>query len=247
MSKELAIQNAVAVREPSLVEIIQQAISTPNFDVGTIERIIALKERMDDQGRRNAFAAAMSRLQSKLPQIDKRGRITVGGQERSRYARIEDIDVQVRPYLAEEGFSFTWNSRPAEAPDEVRYIGTLTHHLGHSEDKYVDLPIENELSSQGKLMMTKVQKRGSTLSYAIRTLLRMHLNLVMRDEDNDGQGNPELITAKDLSAIVALLDSTGSSRPGFLVFMKVEQLEDIQRRDVPRAMAALKAKIKRPA
>lgn len=243
MSKELAIQNAVAVREPSLVEIIQQAISTPNFDVGTIERIIALKERMDDQGRRNAFAAAMSRLQSKLPQIDKRGKIMErdSNKVRSTYAKIEDLDGQIRPFLAEEGFAFSYDTQPGINVGEIRILGTMTHCEGHSVTKQIDLPIDTGGAK------SKVQERSSTVSVGIRNLLRMHLNLVMREVDDDGQGVADTVSAKDLSAIVALMESTGSSQPGFLAYMKVERLEDIPRRDVPRAMAALKSKIKRPA
>jgi len=241
VSKELQTQ-----REPSLVEVIQQIVQMPAGEgldrVAMLERLVALKERSDEQARKQAFASALASLQAELPQIDKKGRIEVGGQTRSRYARVEDIDVQIRPFLAKWGFSFSWETQPSPIPEEVRYIGRMTHSAGHWEEKTIDLPIENELSSSGKLMMTKVQKRGSTLSYAIRTLLRMHLNLVMRDEDNDGQGNIELITAKDLATVKEQIAATETDVPLFLEYMKVKTFEEIQRRDVPKAMAALRAK-----
>lgn len=236
MSKDLAVRDER--RELSLMDVIQQAIATPGFDVGTLERIIALKERTDDQERRNAFAAAMSRLQAKLPQIDKRGKIIVQGQERSRYAKLEDLDMQIRPYLAEEGFAFSYDTEPAG--NEIRIIGKLSHSAGHFELKRIDMPIDDGGAK------SKVQQRGSTLTYGIRQLLKMHLNLVMRDEDNDGQGNVELVSAKDLIDIKAMIEKTDANLSLFLKFMNVEKLEDIQRRDVPRAMNALKAKAKRP-
>src|SRR6185312_12129303 len=151
------------------------------------------------------------------------------GEVRSTYARVEDIDVQVRPFLAKHGFSFSWNTAPAAATDEVRYIGTMSHSAGHAEEKFIDLPIENEVSDKGKLLMTKVQKRGSTLSYAIRTLLRMHLNLVMREEDNDGQGNISLITAKELADVKSQIEATNTDPSKFLEYLKVASFEDIQR------------------
>lgn len=250
MSKELqqSAQSQLAKREPTTLEIIGQIANSPNFgpaQMDVLERMIALKERTDAQERKEAFAAALAALQAELPQIDKRGKIIiVQGSERSRYARVEDIDNVIRPYLAKHGFSFAWDTEPSPAAGEIRYVGKLTHQRGHFEDKHVDLPIEDELSSQGKLLMTKVQKRGSTLSYAIRTLLRMHLNLVMRDEDNDGQGNVELVTAKDLTLIKELLAKVGGDGESakFLAWMKVDKFEDIQRRDVTRALSFLRAK-----
>lgn len=241
----LAAAQQVA-REPSTMDLMQQIISMPGSEgldkVAMLERLVALKERTDEQSRKEQFSAALSRLQAKLPQIDKRGKIEVQGQVRSRYARVEDIDVQVRPYLSEEGFSFSWDTESAPAPGEVRYVGTLTHCAGHAEKKHIDMPIEDEMSSTGKLLMTKVQKRGSTLSFAIRTLLRMHLNLVMRDEDNGGQGNVDLVSAKDLSVIKTMISDTETDLPRFLKYMGVETLEDIARRDVQRALVSLKAK-----
>ncbi len=96
-------------------------------------------------------------------------------------------------------------------------------------------------------MMTKVQKRGSTLSYAVRTLLRMHLHLVMREEDNDGQGVANLIQAKDLETIKAMLTEKGADSAKFLGWLKVERFEDIPAREVPRAISFIRAKEKKVA
>lgn len=233
MSKELA------VREPSLVEVIQQIVQMPAAEgldrVSMLERIVALKERTDEQSRKNAYAAAMAALQAELPQIDKRGRIMKDGNVRSTYARIEDLDAQVRPYLAKHGFCFSYDTKPADKANEIRIIGTMTHCEGHSETRQIDMPIETGA-------MSEQQKRGSTLSHGIRAILRMHLNLVMRNEDDDAAGNPELITAKDLSAIKDLIHSTEADVEKFLVYLKAESFEEIQRRDVPKAMALLRAK-----
>jgi hypothetical protein len=231
----------VAVREPSLVDLMQQIVSMPASEgldrVAMLERIVALKERADEQERRNQFAAAMAALQAELPQIDKRGKIMnkEGTAVRSRYALIEEMDVQIRPYLATHGFCFSYDTKPADKPNEIRILGTMTHRMGHSETKQIDMPVETGA-------MSDQQKRASTLSHGIRAILKMHLNLVMRGVDDDTQGNPELITAKDLAVIKELIASTGADEVKFLLFLKVENFEEIQRRDVPKAMALLRAK-----
>lgn len=233
------MSNELAVREPSAFDLMQQIISMPGSEgldkVAMLERLVALKERTDDQSRKNAYAAAMAALQAELPQIDKRGKIMKDGNVRSTYARIEDLDAQVRPYLAKHGFCFSYDTKPADKPNEIRIIGTMTHCEGHSETKQIDMPIETGA-------MSDQQKRGSTLSHGIRAILRMHLNLVMRGEDNDAAGNAELITAKDLASVKELIASTEADEDKFLSYLKVEFFEDIQRRDVPKAMALLRAK-----
>lgn len=229
----------LARREPTIVDVIQQAVNTPGFDIDKLERLIALKERTDDQTRKNLYAAAMAALQAELPQIDKRGKIMKGegtnATVRSTYARIEDLDAQIRPYLAKHGFCFSYDTRPADKPSEIRIIGTMTHSAGHSELKQIDMPIETGA-------MSDQQKRGSTLSHGIRAILRMFLNLVMRGEDNDAAGNPELITAKDLATVKELLAKVGGDEAKVLLWLKVEKFEDIQRRDVPKALSFLRAK-----
>lgn len=242
MSTDL-VRREEDTREPSVMEIIQSAINTPGLDesrMAVIERLIALKERSDDQSRRNAYAAAMSRLQSKLPQIDRRGKIVVGTQERSRYARMEDLDAQIRPFLAEEGFAFSFDSAPGQNGD-IRFIGKLSHRDGHSELKQIDMPVDNGGAK------SKVQERGSTLSYAIRQLLRMHLNLVMRDEDNDGTGDPQTLSPREVDELKSMFAQAfpqpKTEETRFLKWMHVEKWEDILRRDVGKATNFLRGKI----
>ncbi len=132
MSTELTRQED---REPSTMEMIARITSSPDFNAAkmdVVERLVALKERTDAQARENSYAAAMADLQAELPQIDKHGKIIVQGSLRSTYARIEDIDAQVRPYLAKHGFSFSWNTEAAPTPGEIRYNGTVTHRAGYS-------------------------------------------------------------------------------------------------------------------
>lgn len=231
----LTVRNEAPVEE-SLLSVILRVANGPNgANVEVMERLLGMKERIDDQERRTAFAAAMSRLQAKLPQINRTGKIMVSGQERSRYAKLEDLDAQIRPYLAEEGFAFSYDTAQGQG-GEILFIGKLSHCGGHFELKQISMPIDNGGAK------SKVQERGSTLSYAVRQLLRMHLNLVMRDEDNDGQGNLEKIGQSDSDTIRDLIDSTKSDKTRFLSFMGVAKVEDILKRDSQKAFNALRTK-----
>ena len=218
-----------------LLAVIARAVSDPKMDVEKMERLLALQERVMESQRRIAFAEALARLQAKLPQINKDGRIIVKGTERSRYARIEDIDVAIRPLMAEEGFAFSFDSDSADTK-VFKLSCKLSHQMGHSETKFLTLPLD---ASEYR---TNVQSIGSTLSYGKRYLIKMHLNLVEAGEDDDGQGGSKPITEDQAKDLGTMLQDVKGDLQGFLKFMGVSKLEAILSKDYQKAISAIEAK-----
>src|SRR5712691_4864702 len=109
ITNEAREETALEVRPSDLLSVIANAVADPRMDVEKMQRLLDMHMQITTENRKVAFAAAMSRLQAKLPQINKEGRIIVKGVERSRYARIEDIDLAIKPLMAEEGFSFSFD------------------------------------------------------------------------------------------------------------------------------------------
>lgn len=221
--------------QENLLTVIARAVANPALDVEKMERLLAMHERITDQQRKTAFADAMSRLQAKLPQINKQGRIIVKGVERSRYARIEDIDRAIRPYLAEEGFSFSFDSESTDAK-LFKLSCKLSHREGHSETKFLILPLD---ASEYR---SNVQSIGSTVSYGKRQLIKMHLNLIERGEDDDGQGGAKPITAEQAKKLVADAIELKLDHAKFLVYMGAEKIEAILARDWQKADNFMKAR-----
>ncbi len=206
----------------STLAAIVRAASDPATDVSKLERLLALHERLLTDQRRTSYMAAMARLQAKLPQISKTAAITNrDGEVRNRYAKLEDIDVVVRPLCAEEGFSFSFDSEAGGSAGS-KYICTMSHRDGHAETKTLFLPIDSGGTGRGA-----VQNAGSSLSYARRYLLSMHLNIITRDEDNDGNGAPALVTAEQAEQLRRELAEVGGSEARFLVWLGVSALEDV--------------------
>ena len=109
---------------------ITRAAIDPNVDVAKLERLLAIQERLLADQRKTAFMAALARLQEKLPQIAKAGVILDrDGRSRNRFAKIEDIDVAIRPLCAEEGFSFSFDSKTSGPL--IEYTCTMHHREGH--------------------------------------------------------------------------------------------------------------------
>src|SRR5678815_4385090 len=96
-------KNYLEKREPSVLDLIQQALASKQ-DVETLRGLLELQKDFMRMQAEQAYIAAMVRLQSKIPQIDKYGQ-----GKNSKFAKLEDIDAIIRPLLAEEGFSFSFD------------------------------------------------------------------------------------------------------------------------------------------
>jgi hypothetical protein len=229
-------ETAVEVQHPTnMLAVIAQAAVDPRCDITKMERLLAMQQTIMKDQREAAFAGAMSRLQAKLPQIQKSGAIIVKGTERSRYAKIEDIDVAIRPLLAEEGFSFSFDSDSSDGK-LFKLSAKLSHREGHSETKHLVLPID---SSDYR---SNVQSIGSTVSYGKRQLIKMHLNLIECGEDDDGAGGAKPISPAQAAAIATSLVEVGFDQGRFLKFMGVAEVADILARDYQKAQSAIEEK-----
>ena len=230
--------------ETSMVlEGISRAALDPHVDVQKLERLLDIQERLLVDQRRTAFRAALARLQEKLPQIAKSGNILgTNGQVRNKFAKIEDIDVVIRPLCAEEGFSFSFDSKAASG-GMIEFTGTLHHREGHAETKTMTLPVDTGAGRNA------VQSVGSSTSYARRYLISMHLNLITRDEDDDGMGGAgkDPITPTQVNELRKGLEACGGDPARFLKWLGVESIDQIRLSQYGRAIKFIEEKARQRA
>lgn len=237
----VTVHQETALEKPAdLLTIIQRLVDGP-LDlqkVEVLERMLAMQERVSAQQREAAFADSMARLQAKLPHIDKSGKILNRDKTvRSRYSKIEDIDIALRPLCAEEGFSNSFDE--VDCVGEMRRFSlTTTHRLGHAVTKFKSMPFDKDQ------YRSPAQSEGSTTSYAKRQLFKMMFNIIEEGEDNDGEGSAEPITEEDIRELTTMIQDTKSNLKGFLDYMGVDNLKDILRRDLRKAFTALERKKK---
>jgi ERF superfamily len=228
---ELAPPQETALRRESatILDTIARAASDPAVDVAKLERLLALQESYMADQRRKAFMAALARLQARLPQITKSGTILDrDGGLRNKYAKIEDIDAAIRPICADEGFAFAFDSQPK--PAGIEYSCAMSHRDGHTETKTLVLPVDTGAGRNA------VQSIGSTTSYARRYLLGMHLNLITRDEDDDGNASGALpVTAEQAAHLRKELAAVGGSDSRFLNWLAAPSFEEIRAANYDRA------------
>jgi hypothetical protein len=230
-----------------MLALIDRYVRDPTISVERLERILALKERMDLKEAEIEFNEAKASLSEKLASyrivrtksvlydIDKNNKAK-GQQEAFKYAPLEDIDKIVRPLLVEAGMdvSYTTSAREREGGGAV-ITARLTHRSGHFQEASIPIPLD---TTGGK---SNTQAMGSTFSYGRRYTLCMLLNIVTIGEDDDGSGG--YIDDAQAKTIRELMISAGADEPRFLKYMHAPSVEEIAFRDYRKAISALDEKI----
>lgn len=229
--------------EETPLQAILRIASDPNLRIEVMDRLVELHERAQAMARQVAFRRDLANLQQEIPQITKEGRILDRNEGvRNKYAKLEDVDATIRPLLAKYGFAVSYDSEAVQK--DTKYLCHLSHREGHRETNSLVLPLDTGAGRNA------VQSVGSTTSYARRYLLYLHLNIVTRDQDNDGEDIVK-VTQDQEHQLIELQESTAANRNAsdvaddakkFLRYMGVPTFGDILARDYEKARAALKAK-----
>ena len=183
------MSQAVATRtdDPSggLLAFIERASRDPEFDVVKFESLLRMQREILAEQARREFNQAMSEAQAEmLPVIRDATNIHTS----SKYARLETIDAQMRPVYTKHGFAVRYGSEPSPHQGWIRIVCTVSHVGGYAETNYLDAP-PDAAGSQGKSNKTPVQAVGSSVTYLRRYLLAMVFNIVLANDDDDGEAS----------------------------------------------------------
>lgn len=168
------------------VSMFERLALDPSVDVGKLEKLIEMQERIMRHNAKAAFNAAFAKMQPAIPEVDEKGKIVAKGSVRSTYARLEDIHAAIKPILAAHGFAIRHRT---EFPKDglIRVVGILSHEQGHAEESIFEAPMDRSE------YRTDIQSMGSTVSYGRRYTTLDLLNIATRNQDNDGStaGRPQ--------------------------------------------------------
>lgn len=225
----------VIVGADAYLDMIERAARDPAVDIDKVERLMSMRERLMDRHAKEAYASALSEMQTELPSIAERGKIDIGRGKPQSYALWEDINDAVKPVLAKFGFALSFRTGRAEG--QVFVTGVLSHRAGHSEETTMHLPLDTSGSKNA------VQAVGSSTSYGKRYTAAALLNLTSRGEDDDGKagGAGPKVTGDQAGELQELLDSVGASKADFLAWAKVERLTDIPAGKFAACVSAIKS------
>lgn len=153
-------------------------------DISTIEKLVNLQTEFEAKEARKAFFAAMSKLQSNLPVIEKKGTAKFdhrqgGGTTEYSFAKLDDIAKALKPLLYDHGFSYRYEQTQDNGIINVTCV--VTHESGHEER----MSMSAMADQSGK--KNAIQQVASTVSYLRRYTLTGAFGISTADEDNDAQ------------------------------------------------------------
>lgn len=174
MSTELVKQDQGAVAPRDTMSVVAAAAADSSVDAAKMKVLQEILHKEQDRTAEQAFNAAMVACQAEIPQVLKRAKTNNG-----TYARLEDMDREIRPVYQAHGFAVMIDS-PTRNGNEMTFTATVIHSAGHSRPVNLTLDIDSQGAKNG------AQKCGSTVAYGRRYLLKMAFNIVEAGEDTDG-------------------------------------------------------------
>lgn len=230
------------VYEPdSLLNFVAMAVRDPATDVAKLETLLRMQREIVADEARLAFNRAMSLVQSEMQPVV---RDAENSETKSRYARLETIDAVIRPIYSRHGFSLSFNELPAERPG-IKIACDVAHSGGHSAAYSLEAVLD-VAGPKGGINKTPLHGLGSAVSYLQRYLTRMIFNVVLRNEDNDGnwRGSTIRLTAAQCDELNALMRETFTLEAKFLAAMcpGLTAIEEAPGADFLRLRNALRTK-----
>ena len=235
------MSTAIAVRDSSLLAMIERVATTPEMDLGKLERLIELQERVLAQQARMDYAAAMSAVQGQVGAVCRAAENT---QTHSRYALLDDVLRALVPIATEHGFSLSFSAGVSPSAGERRTCCTVMHSGGHAEDYTIDLPLDG-VGIAGKSNKTPIHSVKSAHTYGRSMLTQMIFNVALTGEsDDDGNGaTVDTITADQAAEIDDLVTRTGADRAAFLRFVGASDMASIRASKYAQAVTMLRRKL----
>lgn len=154
--------------------------------IETIERLMALQEKMLARQAEIDFNEALNRVQSKIKRVSAD---LENSQTHSRYASYAAIDRAIRPIYSEEGFSLSFTEEDCPKPEHVRIVCFVSKGA-YTRQYRKDMPADGK-GAKGGDVMTKTHAAAAADSYAKRYLVKDIFNVAIGADDDDGNLMPE--------------------------------------------------------
>ncbi|MFE3839636.1 ERF family protein [Pseudogemmobacter sonorensis] len=171
----------VATAPDAMVSVIERVMLDPSVDIEKMERILAMKERMDAQHARVSFASALAAARAEIPPIVKDATVdftSAKGRTHYKHETLSGIAKVIDPILSKHGLSYRF--RTEQGNGGVRVTCIIAHAAGHSEETSL------ACAPDGSGSKNAFQAVGSAVTYLQRYTLKAALGL-SAEVDDDAQ------------------------------------------------------------
>lgn len=237
--------NIIPASDAPMVAMIERIVMDPSVPIERLERMLAMKERMEDRARedldrraKNAFFAAKAKCQAELPVVTKNKN---NSHTKSNYADLAAIEQQAMPIIHRHGFAVSFQPDGYNEKGELRIKWEVAHEEGHSQSDVAGIPLDNA-GSQGKVNKTGTQAFGSTATYGRRYLLCMLFNISTGD-DRDGNRTEDngAISEEQVRELWKIIENVGAHADKFCEIYEIDAIPDLPARLFNDAMKNLLA------
>lgn len=228
-------QHSAMSETATIMSVIERVASNPDADITKLSAMLDMQERVLNRNAKQSFTADLAAMQLDLPRVVERGE----GHNQAKYARLEDINDQIRPTLHKYGFAITFRVKHDEGKG-IFITTVLSHREGHSEETTIPLAPDTSGSKNA------VQAIGSTISYGKRYGICALLNISTGDDD-DGQSadpthsGPETISREQTMHLMSLIQKAKTTPEWFCKKARVNAVHDLQAARYEGAVKMLEA------
>lgn len=215
-----------------------------NVDPEKLEKLLEIQSKWEDRQSEKSFNGALASFQADMPQVYKRRKESSG---KYTYASYDDIMFIARPILKKNGLAISCSQ--TETEDKLVIEMTISHKDGHSRKSTYSTPKDGPITTKdGRKVTSEAQAQNSTNTYARRMCLCNALDIVVTDEDDNGQAaaqNP--ISEEQATEIYNLLEPLPPTvKAGFLGWVAggVDRVEDIPAEWHGKAIKELQRKVR---
>ncbi|MEG2922051.1 MAG: hypothetical protein RR856_13530, partial [Acinetobacter sp.] len=137
--------NEVIAQEQNALSVIQNMVTSGNFNIDVAERLIGMQQEIMKQQAIINFNNDFSLMSKEIPVIAKTKKA-----HNTWYAPLEDIVKITQPILSKYGFSISF-STSQNGLDSVTVQCTLMHRDGHSTSTELMLPTKSVSNSMNAM------------------------------------------------------------------------------------------------
>lgn len=161
--------------EQNALSVIQNMVTSGNFNIDVAERLINMQQEIMKQQAIINFNNDFSLMSKEIPVIARTKKA-----HNTWYAPLEDIVKITQPILSKYGFSVSFSTQQ-NGLDSVTVECALMHRDGHSTSTALMLPTKSVSNS-----MNAMQAIGAAITYAKRYTICGILNIATGEDDNNG-------------------------------------------------------------
>ncbi len=221
----------------TLWRLIEKVGTDSNADLGKMERLTALYERLEARRAEQEYSTDMNAAQSEIQAVVRR---ETNKQTSQMYADYADLDRDIRPIYTRYGFALSFTQKETDAPDKLVTVYCDVRHKGGHKERHTGIFPIDDTGAKGGATKTPMHGRLSTGTYSHKQLTKDVFNIVEIGEHKAIKMTEQApISEQDLMDLEDGIKDVIKSRENFLKWLQVTAISELDRACYDKAMTEI--------